>query len=161
MSSKALYPGSFDPFTNGHRSLVERLLLVFDNLTVAVAHNVRKNTLFTVEERIEMIRQTFKGDQRITIDSFSGLTMDYAQKIGAKIIVRGLRAVADFEYELQMANMNKKLRPNIETLFIMAAEEHFFVSSRAVKELAALGGPIEHLVPAHVAVALRERMEPH
>jgi pantetheine-phosphate adenylyltransferase len=152
-----VYPGSFDPITNGHIGIIQRALCVFDRLIVAVAINARKKTLFTVEERAVMLAKTFKGDGRISVDSFGGLTVEYARNTGAKAILRGLRAVADFEYELQMANMNKKLCPDVETLFMMTGEEYFFVSSRSVKEIASLNGNIDFLVPPHVAVALRRK----
>ena len=153
----AVYPGSFDPITNGHIGIIRRALLVFDRLVVAIAINVRKKTLFTVEERLDMLGESFKNDARIQVDSFKGLTVEYARKTGARTILRGLRAVADFEYELQMANMNRKLYPDIETLFMMTGEEFFFVSSRNVKEIASLDGNIDSLVPPHVAVALRKK----
>ena len=151
MESAALYPGSFDPFTNAHFGIAERSLKVFDRLVIGVARNARKKSFFTLDERESMIREVFKGDSRITVCSFDGLTVDYAHSIGAKAIIRGLRAVADFEYELQMANMNRKINCSIETLFIMTAEEYFFVSSRNVKEVACLGGDIRGLVPPTVA----------
>ncbi len=157
MSGLAVYPGSFDPITNGHIGIIQRALCVFDRLIVAVAINARKRTLFTVEEREKLLEKTFKGDSRISVDAFSGLTVEYARNVGAKAILRGLRAVADFEYELQMANMNKKLYPDVETLFMMTGEEYFFVSSRSVKEVASLNGNIDFLVPPHVAVALRKK----
>ena len=130
---------------------------MFDKLLVSVAINARKKTLFTLEERVELIRETFKNDPRIETGSFSGLTVEYTKMVGAKVILRGLRAVADFEYELQMANMNKKICPEVETLFMMTGEEHFFINSRSVKEIASLGGPVDFLVPPHVAVALRHK----
>lgn len=157
MKKKALYPGSFDPITNGHIDIARRALSVFDELVVAVAVNARKQTLFTVEERVEFIRETFKDNGKVKVDSFSGLTVEYARRLGASVILRGLRAVADFEYELQMANMNKKLHPGIETLFMMTSEEHFFVSSRNVKEIASLSGNIDFLVPRHVDEALKKK----
>jgi len=157
MSGLAVYPGSFDPITNGHIGIIQRALRVFDRLIVAVAINARKKTLFTVEERSKMLVKTFKGDARISVDAFRGLTVEYARNVGAKAILRGLRAVADFEYEFQMANMNKKLYPDVETLFMMTGEEYFFVSSRSVKEVASLNGNIDFLVPPHVAVALRKK----
>jgi pantetheine-phosphate adenylyltransferase len=156
-SSIAVYPGSFDPITNGHIGIIERGLLVFEKLIVSVAVNARKKTLFTIDERVDMIRETFRDDPRIEIGSFSGLTVEYTKMVGAKVILRGLRAVADFEYELMMANMNKKIRPDVETLFMMTSEEHFFINSRSVKEIASLDGPIDFLVPPNVAVALRRK----
>lgn len=147
----AFYPGSFDPFTNAHYGIALRTLKVFDRLVIAVARNSRKEALFSVKEREAMIRKVFDGDDRIDICSFEGLTVNFASKLGASAIIRGLRAVADFEYEMQMANMNRKLNDEIETLFIMTAEQYFFVSSRNVKEVAALGCDISGLVPKVVA----------
>jgi pantetheine-phosphate adenylyltransferase len=150
----ALYPGSFDPFTNAHLGIALRTLKVFDRLVIAVAGNSRKQTLFRVQEREAMIREVFADDARVEICSFEGLTVNYAAKIGASAIIRGLRAVADFEYEMQMANMNRKLNDKIETLFIMTAEQYFFVSSRNVKEVAALGCDVSGLVPKTVVEKL-------
>ncbi len=153
----AIYPGSFDPITNGHVGLIRRSLKCFDRLIVAVAHNARKSTLFTVPERVEMIRAAMGGDPCVEVVSFEGLLVDYARKRGIRVVLRGLRAVADFEYELQMANMNRKLWADIETFFMMTEEGYFFVSSRNVKEIASLGGPVEHLVPPEAARRLREK----
>ena len=150
MALTALYPGSFDPFTNAHLGITQRTLKVFDRLVIGIARNSRKETLFSLEEREEMIRDVFADEPRVQVRSFDGLTVDYASRMSASAIIRGLRAVADFEYELQMANMNRKLNCDIETLFVMTAEEYFFVSSRNVKEVAALGCDISGLVPAVV-----------
>ena len=154
----ALYPGSFDPFTNAHLGITERTLKVFDRLVIGVAANSRKETLFSIEERVAMIRCVFENENRVEVCSFEGLTVDYATSIGASAIIRGLRAVADFEYELQMANMNRKLNCRIDTLFIMTAEEYFFVSSRNVKEVAALGTDISGLVPPFIAERVMEKL---
>ena len=154
----AIYPGSFDPITNGHVELIFRGLEVFDRLVVAVAHNPRKQTLFTTDERAEMIRQALPERKGLEVDSFEGLLVDYARARGAHVILRGLRAVADFEYELQMANMNKKLCPGVETLFMMTGERYFFLSSQSVREVATFGGPLDGLVPETVAEALRRKL---
>lgn len=151
MSLVALYPGSFDPFTNGHYGITQRSLKCFDKLVLGIARNSRKEPLFTVDERIEMIRRVLGDDERVEVCGFEGLTVNYAASIGASVIIRGLRAVADFEYELQMANMNRKLNPSIETLFMMTSEEYFFVSSQNAKEVASLGGNITGLVPPIIA----------
>ncbi len=154
----AIYPGSFDPLTNGHLDIIFRGLTVFDRLVVAVAENSRKRTLFTAEERVEMIRSVLSSEPRVEVDAFEGLTIDYAVRRGATAILRGLRAVADFEYELQMANMNRKLSSNLETLFMMTSEKYFFISSQNVKEVARFGGPIDDLVPPLIAAPLRKKM---
>lgn len=154
----ALYPGSFDPLTNGHLDIIERGLLVFDRLIVGIAHNSRKQTLFSVDERKEMILRSVDRDPRVEVDAFEGLTVEYAVRRGVSAILRGLRAVADFEYELQMANMNRKLSPGLETLFMMTSENFFFVSSQNVKEIASFGGDISGLVPGFIAEQLRARM---
>ena len=151
MSSVALYPGSFDPITNGHLDICKRTLGVFDRLIIGIAINSRKEPLFSAEERVDLINEVFKDEPRIEVRAFEGLTIQYAKQCGAEVIVRGLRAVADFEYELQMANMNKRLDPNIETLFMMTSEGYFFISSQNVKEVARFGGDIVHLVPPLVA----------
>ena len=150
----AVYPGSFDPLTNGHLDIIRRGVDVFDRIVVAIAQNARKNTLFTVEERLEITRQALAGMTRVEVDAFEGLTVEYAVRRGAVAIVRGLSAVADFEYELQMANMNRKLWPAIETLFMMTSEKYFFISSQNVKEVARFGGDISQLVPPLVAARL-------
>ncbi|HTM10363.1 MAG TPA: pantetheine-phosphate adenylyltransferase [Verrucomicrobiae bacterium] len=155
----AVYPGSFDPITNGHVDLVKRTLGVFDRIIVAIARNPDKDhSLFDLEERLEMIRQVFKGfGRRVAAESFDGLLVNYAKKSGAKVIIRGLRAISDFEYEFQMAMMNRELEPGLETLFMMTGQDHFYISSRLVKEVVSLGGDISGLVPALVAKKLKER----
>ena len=159
MSLIALYPGSFDPFTNGHYGVTKRCLKVFDKLVIGIAQNSRKQPFFTVEERIEMIRGALDDDPRVEITAFEGLTVNFAAACGASVIVRGLRAVADFEYELQMANTNRKLNSKVETLFMMTSEEYFFVSSQNVKEVAGLGGDISMLVPPVIAKAVLKKLE--
>ena len=148
----AIYPGSFDPITNGHVDLVKRTLRVFDQVIVAIATNPGKDSsLFTVEERLQMIREVFAGAKgRLQADSFEGLLVDYAERKGAAVIIRGLRAVSDFEYEFQMAMMNRRLKPSLETFFMMTGESEFYISSRLVKEVVSLGGDVSGLVPAHV-----------
>jgi pantetheine-phosphate adenylyltransferase len=157
MSRVAIYPGSFDPITKGHVWIIERGLEVFDRLIVAIARNVKKTSLFDLDERQELIRQALDGDARVEIVAFDGLLVDYARQRGAHVILRGLRAVADFEYEFQMANMNRKLAPEVETIFMMTGEQYFYVSSALVKEVAALGGNVEDLVPACVVGPLRQK----
>jgi pantetheine-phosphate adenylyltransferase len=145
----AIYPGSFDPFTNGHLSLIHRGLQMFDHIIVALLVNPKKQPLFTVDERRTMIQEAI-SDSRIEIDSFEGLLVDYANKRGVKVVLRGLRAVSDFEYEFQLANMNRKLSPQIETVFMMTGEDYFYVSSNLVREVASLGGDVQGLVPPNV-----------
>lgn len=154
----AIYPGSFDPITNGHVEVIERGLEVFPKLIVAVAHNPRKTPLFSTDERAEMIRDALPERKGLEVDSFGGLLVEYAKQRGARVILRGLRAVADFEYEFQMANMNKKLAPEIETLFMMTGENYFFLSSQNVREVASFNGPLDDLVPTNVARALRNKL---
>ncbi len=158
MGLVAVYPGSFDPITCGHTGIIERGLQVFDHLIVAVAVNTRKEPFFTVQERLRLISEVFADNDRVTVDHFRGLTVDYVKKKGGCVILRGLRAVADFEYELQMANMNRKLAPGIETLFMMTSEESFFVSSQNVKEIFLLGGDISGLVPELVQKACKDKL---
>jgi pantetheine-phosphate adenylyltransferase len=159
MKRIAVYPGSFDPITNGHVDIVRRSLQVFDEVVIAIAHNPEKDSaLFTPAERVAMIREVFRGDRRVAADSFTGLLVDYVAKTGARVIIRGLRAVADFEYEFQMTMMNRHLEPSVETIFMMAGESHFYTSSRLVKEVASLGGNIEGLVPDHVMRKVLEKV---
>jgi pantetheine-phosphate adenylyltransferase len=155
----AVYPGSFDPITNGHIDVVERTLRIFDRVIVAIATNPDKDSsLFSVDERLEMIRKVFqKEGSRVETDSFEGLLVDYADKIGAQVIIRGLRAISDFEYEFQMATMNRGLKPKLETLFMMTGESFFYVSSRLVKEVVSLGGDVSGLVPKTVFQELRKK----
>ena len=153
----ALYPGSFDPLTLGHVDIIKRGSSLFDTIIVAVLENIEKTPMFTVEERLEMIRETFAKLGNVEADSFSGLLVDYAAERNATAIVRGIRAISDFEYEFQMALMNRRLAPSIETVFMMPAEEYSYVSSRLVKEVATLGGNIAGLVPEVVENLLYER----
>ena len=152
----AIYPGSFDPCTNGHIDIIRRSLACFDRVVVAVANNVRKSPLFTVDERIAHLRATLT-DPRLEIDTFEGLLVEYAVRRKANVIVRGLRALADFEYEFQLAHMNRRLAPDVETLFMMTGEDDFFVSSSLVKEVASFGGDVSRMVPEVVGRALRAR----
>jgi pantetheine-phosphate adenylyltransferase len=149
MTRTAVYPGSFDPITNGHTDLVRRCLNVFDRVVVAVSFNPHKDAAwFTPDERVAMIREVFAPERdRVEAEKFSGLLVSYAISKGASAVVRGLRAVADFEYEFQMTAMNRHLRPEIETIFMMTGESHYYVSSRLVKEVAGLGGNVAGLVP--------------
>jgi pantetheine-phosphate adenylyltransferase len=155
----AIYPGSFDPITNGHVDLVKRALRVFDKVIVAIASNAGKDTsLFSVEERLEMIREVFKALKgRVEADAFQKLLVDYAERKEAPVIIRGLRAVSDFEYEFQMAMMNHRLKPNVETFFMMTGESQFYISSRLVKEVVSLGGNVEGLVPDNVLKNLNRK----
>jgi pantetheine-phosphate adenylyltransferase len=154
----AIYPGSFDPITNGHLDLIERGAAFFDKLIVSILRNDEKEALFSVEERMEMLSEVVGGFSNVEIGSFDGLLVDYAAQNGASVILRGIRAVSDYEYELQMALMNRRLRPEIETVFLMAGEAHSFVSSRLVKEVIRLRGNISGLVPPSVEGRLRKRV---
>ena len=156
--SAAIYPGSFDPMTRGHVSIIRSGLVAFDRIVVAVLRNPRKDALFTIEERVEMIREEFASTPGIEVDSFDGLLVDYCRKKDVRVVLRGLRAVADFEYELQMANMNRHLSPDIETMFLMANDAYFYVSSNLVKEAARLGGDVTRLVPDSVASRLTTKL---
>ncbi len=156
MSLIAVYPGTFDPITNGHVDIVRRSLNLFDKVIVAVAENVRKAPLFSLEERAAMITASV-DDKRVEVESFGGLLVDYCRKRGARVAIRGLRAIADFEYEFQFAHMNRHLAPDVETIFLMTSEESFYVSSSLVKEVAAMGGDITRIVPPAVVAALKNR----
>jgi pantetheine-phosphate adenylyltransferase len=157
--SVAIYPGSFDPITNGHVSIIRGGLVVVDRLIVAVLSNPKKQSLFTVQERIDMIRESVGKDAaHIEVDWFDGLLVDYCRKKNVKVVIRGLRAVADFEYELQMANMNRHLYQDMETVFLMANDAYFYVSSNIVKEAASLGGDVSALVPANVSDLLKAKL---
>jgi pantetheine-phosphate adenylyltransferase len=153
----AVYPGTFDPITNGHVDILQRSLKIFDRVVVALAENVRKSPLFSVAERREMIGDAIGRDPRIEVDAFDGLLADYLQRRQAKAVIRGLRALADFEYEFQAAHMNRHLAPEVETIFLMTSEESFYVSSSLVKEVALMGGDVSRLVPPAVAAALARR----
>ena len=155
-SRVAIYPGSFDPLTNGHLSLIHRGLRLFDKLIVAVAHNPKKVPLFSKEERVQLIRDAV-ADPRVEIETFEGLMVNYAQRRGVNVVLRGLRAVSDFEYEFQLANMNRKLHPELETVFVMTGEDYFYISSQIVREAASLGGDVTGLVPENVLRKLREK----
>jgi len=156
-TSLAVFPGSFDPITNGHVDIIARGLSVFDRVIVAILVNPEKSPLFTVEERVRMIRETYRGQPRVRVDTFSGLLVDYAEGVGASVIVRGLRAISDFEFEFQMALMNRRLNPRIETVFMMPAESYSYLSSRLVKEVFQLGGRVKGLVPPVVERRLEEK----
>jgi pantetheine-phosphate adenylyltransferase len=153
----AIYPGSFDPLTNGHVDIIQRGSRMFDRIVVAILLNVEKAPLFTVAERVEIAREVFAGYPNVEVDTFDGLLVEYARRKGAGVIVRGLRAISDFEYEMQMALMNRHLNPNVETVFMMPAETYTYVSSRLVKEVVALGGSVSGLVPTLVEDRLREK----
>lgn len=153
----AIYPGSFDPITQGHVDILRRSLQLADRVIVALAENVRKTPLFSLEERRSMILETIERDPRVEVDGFQGLLVDYVRRRGAHMIVRGLRALADFEYEFQFAHMNRHLAPDIETVFLMTSEESFYVSSSLVKEVASMGGDVTRLVPPAVERALRSK----
>jgi pantetheine-phosphate adenylyltransferase len=154
----AVYPGSFDPFTNGHLDVVERALGIFDRLIVAVAANPdKRQPLFTVDERVRLIKDALKGHDRVEVATYTGLTVEYARSRGATTLVKGLRAYSDFDAELQQALMNRKLAPDIHTVFLMSSFAHIFVSSSILKDIASYGGNVSDLVPPAVAQALKEK----
>ena len=157
MPIRAVYPGSFDPLTNGHLDLIERSLRIFDEVIVAVVTNPAKTALFTDQERVEMIREAMRGFRDAQVVIFDGLLVDLVAKMGARVIIRGLRAVSDFEYEFQMALMNRKLREQIETVFLMPHEAYSYISSRLIKEVAGYGGTVSGLVPPCVEKRLVEK----
>ena len=156
MDSKlAIYPGSFDPVTNGHLDLIERASKLFGRIVVTVARNAEKAPMFTLKERVEMLREATQPFPNVEVDTFDGLLVDYARKLGARVLVRGIRAISDYEYELQMALMNRRLEPQLETVFMLPAVEYSYLSSHLVRELAALGGSLTGLVPPAVEQRLR------
>jgi|SRR5438034_8347109 len=157
----AIYPGSFDPITNGHLDLIERGSKLFDRLVVAILTNLEKRPLFTVSERVEMLKSVSAGIPNVAVDTFSGLLVDYAVRKQAHVIVRGVRAFSDYEYELQMALMNRKLEPKLETVFLMPAETYTYLSSRLVKEIVQHGGSVADLVPPVVEQRLRRKFVTH
>ena len=157
-ASKAIFPASFDPITNGHLDVARRALGIFDHLVMAVAVNVAKNESFSVEERLDMLRSVMGQRADVTITSFEGLTVDFAREIGANVIVRGVRAMSDFEYEFEMALMNTHLNPDVETVFMMPSQQYLYVSSSRLKELVRFGRDVDEFVPPEVAKRLRERL---
>lgn len=159
MKQIVVYPGTFDPLTNGHLGVIKRGLNIFDKVIVVVASNSSKNPLFNAQERVDMIREVVEGLENVEVDQFDGLLVDYARKRGAKVILRGLRSVTDFDYEFQMANINKKIAPDIETLFMMTEEEYFFINSIHVREVAYFGGNVSKLVPVCVERRLKEKVK--
>lgn len=152
----AVYPGSFDPITFGHLDILARGLELFDKVIIAIANNIAKTALFSVEERQELIRQSVNGNENVLIDSFDGLLIDYVKKVDARFVIRGLRAMSDFEYEFQMASINRTLNPDMDTLFMMTSKDYFFISSRTIKEVAEFGGPVAGFVPGPVVKRLKE-----
>jgi pantetheine-phosphate adenylyltransferase len=154
----AIYPGSFDPVTNGHLDLIARAALIFDRLIVAVAHNLEKDPLFAVKERLEMLEAVTYEWKNVDVDVFDGLLMDFAREKNALVVVRGIRAVSDYEFELQMAMMNRHIEPQVETVFMLPGQQYSYLSSRLVKELARLGGSVKDLVPPLVEERLRAKV---
>ena len=153
-----IYPGSFDPFTNGHLDVVHRAAKLFDQVIVAVARNEAKGPLFSVDERLDLLRQSTMGLKNVTVDAFDGLLVEYVEKSGGQAIIRGLRAVSDFEFEFQLALMNRKLNERVETIFMMPKDTYTFLSSRIVKEIARLGGDVQTFVPPQVVTALQRKL---
>lgn len=160
MERTAVYPGSFDPMTNGHVDIVKRSEALFERVYIGILRNPQKEALFSVEERLEMISEVYADDDRVTVQAFDGLLVDFAERVGAHAIIRGLRAPTDFEYELQMALMNRRLKDEIETLFMVPHEEFTFVSSSLVKEVFSLGGSISGLLPEIIEERLMAKIEP-
>jgi pantetheine-phosphate adenylyltransferase len=159
METRAVYPGSFDPVTNGHIDLIQRSAALFDKVVVAILRNTEKIPLFTTEERAEMLEEAVRDLKNVSVTSFAGLLVDFVEQSGASVIVRGIRAVSDYEYELQMALMNRRLSNKVETVFMLPAESYSFLSSKLVKEIARLGGSIHGLVPADVEERLKKKLQ--
>jgi pantetheine-phosphate adenylyltransferase len=159
MKQRAVYPGTFDPVTNGHLDLIQRCSTLFDDVVVTILRNTEKAPFFTLEERVEMLETVIKDLKNVSVTTFGGLLVDYAEQIEASVIVRGIRAISDYEYELQMALMNRRLSSKVETVFMMPAETYSYLSSRLVKEISALGGSIHGLVPAIVERRLRRKQD--
>lgn len=157
MDKIAIYAGSFDPFTKGHQNVIDRGLRVFDKIIVALAHNVSKNTIFSLDDRVEIIEEIYKDRDNIVVDSFEGLLVDYSKKIGTSILLRGMRSVSDFEYELQMALANKTLYSEIETIFIVTDSKYSHISSSLIREIVSLGGSVKKMVPGVVERRLKEK----
>jgi pantetheine-phosphate adenylyltransferase len=157
MPTLAVYPGSFDPLTNGHVDIIARGARLFDRIVVAILVNAEKHPLFSMPERVDIAREVFKGHPSVEVDTFEGLLVDYMQRRKAQVVVRGLRAISDFEFEFQMALMNRRLNATIETVFMMPAEQYTYISSRLIKEVFSLGGTIEGLVPELVLARLHEK----
>lgn len=155
---RALYPGTFDPITFGHIDIIQRALLIFESVTILVSHSSKKAPLLSSETRKELILESFPSAHNVKVETYQGLLVDYAKDYGFSIIVRGLRAVSDFEYEFQMATMNRRMYPNLQTLFLMSTEQFFFVNSSLVKELVSHGGDVSELVPKHVEKKLKEKI---
>ena len=158
--SVAVYPGSFDPITYGHLDIIDRGLRIFDRVIIAVARNSTKNSLFSIEERVELIREVLADNGRATVDTFDGLLVEYVRSQNASVIIRGLRAISDFEYEFQMALTNRKLAGDIETIFMMPHEDYSYVSSKLIKEAASLGADLENFIPKKVEAALKAKLNP-
>jgi pantetheine-phosphate adenylyltransferase len=156
----AVYPGSFDPITYGHMDILHRGLRLFDTVICAIATNIEKKSLFTVPERMELIKKSINSDKNVVIDSFDGLLVHYVKKVNARFVIRGLRAMSDFEYEFQMASMNRNLNCDMDTIFMMTSKDYFFVSSRTIKEVASFGGSVKGFVPPSVEEALSRKF-PH
>jgi len=153
----AVYPGSFDPLTNGHVDIIERGMHLFEKIIVAILVNAEKSPLFSTQERVEIVREVFRGHANVEVDTFDGLLVDYVERRKANVIVRGLRALSDFETEFQMALMNRRLSPHVETVFMMPAEQYTYISSRLIKEVFSLGGQVRGLVPDIVVARLQEK----
>jgi pantetheine-phosphate adenylyltransferase len=159
MPTLAVYPGSFDPLTNGHVDIISRGARLFDRIIVSILVNAEKSPLFSMDERVEITREVFKDQPNVEVDTFDGLLVDYVERRNAQVIVRGLRAVSDFEFEFQLALMNQRLNAKIQTVFMMPAEQYTYISSRLIKEVVSLGGRVHGLVPQLVEARLREKVK--